>query len=111
MSTRFDLDELLYPARAFAHPEDVVRDPDLTLNEKRAILASWASDACALEAAPELRETPGGARVRFDAIMECLRELDRQANAAMPGGVRSLRKRRLRGLLRRGGSDQGHSLQ
>jgi hypothetical protein len=50
-----DLDELLHPANAFAHPSEVVSDPDLTLNEKRAILASWASDACAIEAAPELR--------------------------------------------------------
>jgi hypothetical protein len=109
----FNLDDLLHPARAFAHPGDVVRDPDLSLNEKRAILASWASDACALEAAPELREIPGGRRVRFDEIMECLRELDRQANDSMPGAARSLRKRRLRGLLRRGGSDpdQGRSLQ
>ena len=41
----FDLDALLHPAQAFAHPIDVVRDNDLTLNEKRAILASWASDA------------------------------------------------------------------
>ena len=47
----FDLDALLHPARAFAHPLDVVRDRDLTSNEKRAILASWASDARALEAA------------------------------------------------------------
>jgi hypothetical protein len=109
----FNIDDLLHPARAFNHPSDVVRDPDLTLNEKRAILASWASDACALEAAPELREIPGGTRVRFDAIMECLRELDRQANEAMPGGPRNLRKRRLRGLLRGGNSDpdQGRSLQ
>jgi hypothetical protein len=45
----FDLDTLLHPARAFNHPMDVVRDADLTLNEKRALLASWASDACALE--------------------------------------------------------------
>jgi hypothetical protein len=51
----FDLDALLHPANAFAHPMDVVRDEDLTLNEKRAILASWASDACAIEAAPDLR--------------------------------------------------------
>ena len=34
----FDLDALLDPARAFAHPSDVVNDPDLTLREKRAIL-------------------------------------------------------------------------
>ena len=39
-----ELDDLLHPARAFAHPCDVVNDPDLSLNEKRAILASWASD-------------------------------------------------------------------
>ena len=50
-----DLDALLHPAQAFEHPSDVVNDPDLTLNEKRAILASWASDACAIEAAPALR--------------------------------------------------------
>jgi hypothetical protein len=42
----FDLDQLLHPAGAFGHPQEVVSDPDLTVNEKRAILASWASDAC-----------------------------------------------------------------
>ncbi|MFZ5693567.1 MAG: hypothetical protein ACOY5F_20225 [Pseudomonadota bacterium] len=109
----FTIDDLLHPARAFAHPGDVVRDPDLSLNEKRAILASWASDACALEAAPELREIPGGTRVRFDDIMDCLRELDRQANEAMPGASPRPRKRRLRGLLRGRNTDpdQGRSLQ
>ncbi len=75
-----DLDELLHPASAFGHPSEVVDDPDLTLNEKRAILASWASDACAIEAAPELRSGPSGTRVRFDDIMEALRTLDKQAN-------------------------------
>jgi hypothetical protein len=34
------IDVLLHPAQTFAHPDDVVGDPDLTLNEKRAILAS-----------------------------------------------------------------------
>jgi hypothetical protein len=70
-----DLNELLHPADAFAHPSEVVGDPDLTLNEKRAILSSWASDACALEAAPELRELPRGKVVRFDDIMDALRSL------------------------------------
>ena len=74
-----DLDALLHPARAFAHPLDVVRDRDLTLNEKRAILASWASDACAVEAAPALRQTPEGHAIRFDDIMDALRILDREA--------------------------------
>src|SRR5512146_1829602 len=81
MKDDFNLDTLLRPASAFAHPMDVVRDPDLTLNEKRAILASWASDACAPEAAPHLLCAPGGKQpVLFDDVMEALRTLDKQAN-------------------------------
>jgi hypothetical protein len=76
----FRLDELLHPASAFGHPSEVLNDPDLTINEKRAILASWASDACAIEAAPELRAGRKGSPVRFDDIMDALRTLDRQAN-------------------------------
>ena len=75
----FDLDTLLHPASAFAHPMDVVRDADLTLNEKRAILASWASDACAVEAAPDLRANASGCAVRWDEIMDALRILDGEA--------------------------------
>jgi hypothetical protein len=76
--SEFDLNSLLHPAQAFSHPSDVVNDVDLTLNEKRAILASWASDACAVEAAPALRTTPAGT-VRFDDVMDALRALDEQA--------------------------------
>jgi hypothetical protein len=50
-----DLDTALHPSQLFEHPSDVVDDPDLSLNEKRAILASWASDACAVESTPTLR--------------------------------------------------------
>jgi hypothetical protein len=71
-----DLNALLHPASAFAHPTDVVRDPDLTLNEKRAILASWASDACAIEAAPDLRVNTSGNVVPWDDIIDALRTLD-----------------------------------
>jgi len=77
---KFNLDELLHPASAFGHPSEVVNDLDLTVSEKRAILASWASDACAIEAAPNLRAGPRGSPVHFDEIMEALRVLDRQAN-------------------------------
>ena len=76
----FDLDALLHPAKAFAHPMNVVRDPDLTLNEKRAILASWASDACAIEAAPGLRANASGNVVQWDDVMDALRILDREAD-------------------------------
>src|ERR1700752_2786441 len=76
----FELNRLLHPAGAFRTPMEVVNDPDMTTQEKRAILASWASDACAVEAAPDLRVAPRGASVRFDDIMDALRTLDRQAN-------------------------------
>ena len=77
-----DLNDLLHPAQAFDHPCDVVGDADLTLGEKRAILASWASDACAVEAAPALRQVPGGRRiVSVDEILEALQSLDKKASA------------------------------
>lgn len=101
----FDLDELLHPAQAFGHPSEVLSDPDLTTNEKRAILASWASDACAIEAAPELRSNPQGALVRFDDIMDALRELDRQAGTLNDSELyrRTLRRR---AIFRRGNAKQ-----
>jgi hypothetical protein len=106
----FSLDELLHPANAFDHPSEVVEDPDLTLNEKRAILASWASDACAMEAAPELRARPRGRPVRFDEIMEALRNLDKQANG--DNYRRALRRQRIFGSRRRDdASDPGQTLQ
>jgi hypothetical protein len=74
-----DLNALLHPAQAFAHPADVVNDRDLTLSEKRAILSSWASDACAVEVVPAL--PPGARPVRFDDIMDAIRALDRQTAA------------------------------
>ena len=74
-----DLTALLHPAQAFAKPMDVVDDLDLTLSEKRAILAAWASDACAVEATPSLRSAAGRSIAQFDEIMDALRELDRLA--------------------------------
>jgi hypothetical protein len=99
----------------FAHPQDVVVDTDLTLNEKRAILAAWASDACAVEAAPALRRPPGGGRpVSVDAILEALRDLDKAArDAGMTAQARRQVRRRsieaLRAFRRRGGDDSGNS--
>jgi hypothetical protein len=92
-----DLDALLHPAQAFEHPMNVVNDPDLTLSEKRAILASWASDACAVEAAPAMRRARDGRTVRFDEIMDALRAIDRQAGSELrrqPRYRRVLERRR-----------------
>jgi len=78
-----NLDEILRPADAFSHPQEVVCDPDLSINEKRAILASWASDASAVEAMPGLRRSPAGTTVTFDDIMDALKELDEKARSGM----------------------------
>jgi|SRR3954468_12919185 len=103
----FDLDDLLHPAQAFSHPSDVVNDPDLTLNEKRAILASWASDACAIESVPAFRRASNklGRPVTFDDIMDALRALDARAAETSSRYRRVLRKRRIFG---RGSSQSGH---
>lgn len=78
-----NLDDLMRPGEAFSHPHEVACDPDLTINEKRAILASWASDACAVEAMPALRKSPAGAMVTFDDIMDALKDLDEQVRQGM----------------------------
>jgi hypothetical protein len=108
----YDLDGLLHPAQAFGHPRNVLRDPDLTLNEKRAILASWASDACAIEAAPTLRRPPGAERpVPFDDIMDALRALDRQAidSYQAPPHYRRVLENRSPGVFGRKARAGGHS--
>ena len=75
--SNFDWHEMLRPANAYSRPVDVVRDADLTLSEKRAILASWASDASAVVSHPALRQVPSSDRpIAFDEIMEALRSLD-----------------------------------
>ena len=51
----FDLNAVLHPATVFEHPRDVVADATLSLSEKRAILASWASDAAAVRSNPALK--------------------------------------------------------
>jgi hypothetical protein len=79
--TELEIEDLLHPADAFEHPQEVVNDPDLTLNEKRAVLASWASDACAVEAAPGLRCTRRGSTVPIDAVLEALQTLDKIVEA------------------------------
>jgi hypothetical protein len=74
----FDLDILVHPGTIFAHPKDVLADPLLTPAAKRAILASWASDASAVASCPALR-APEGLKnpVSIDEILDALAELDR----------------------------------
>ncbi|TWB03646.1 hypothetical protein [Bradyrhizobium stylosanthis] len=73
----FDFNALLHPGTTFEHPGDVVCHTGLTTAEKRAILASWASDASAIASYPSLR-SPAGLKkpVSIDEIIEALCELD-----------------------------------
>jgi hypothetical protein len=106
-----DLDALLYPSQAFGHPSEVVSHPDLTVNEKRAILTSWASDACAMQAVPTLRRLPGGRHpVHFDEVMDALRALDEEARRSRASPDRRLLERPQK--VSRGSPDEGrdHSL-
>ena len=103
----FELDRLLNPASAFDHPRDVLSDADLTKQEKRAILSSWASDACAVESDPTLRKPPGAkTSVSFEEIVEALRSLDDDP-PPRPGGtaMRPWRRPRLHTRERRAGID------
>jgi len=83
---------------------EVVNDPDMTVQEKRAILASWASDACAVEAAPDLRQPPSAPVVRFDDIMDALKRLDGETADNATYGKFINRARRWKDLYR---SDRG----
>jgi hypothetical protein len=79
------LDHLLAPARHFKHPDDVLNDDALDLEEKRAILSSWASDACAVESMPALRQPPGATQpISFDQIMDALCKLDSNGSDRQP---------------------------
>jgi hypothetical protein len=82
-----ELRALLHPAGVYAHPRDVLNDPKLTIDEKRAILSSWASDACAVHSCPTLRHPPGGKPVTFDEVIDALRALDEDDPPPRPGGT------------------------
>src|SRR4051794_9339838 len=96
----FELDYLLHPARAFRTPMDVVADPDLTLPEKRAVLASGAFDGWGGGGAPDLRRPPAGPIVRFGDIMDALKQLDGEAGSKPEYRKFIIRARRWKELYR-----------
>ena len=82
----YDLNSILHPGSVFDHPRDVLADTALSRAEKRAILASWASDAAAVASCPSLRAVPGAKRnVSIDEILDALSSLDHSPTNP-PGG-------------------------
>ncbi|MDP9734948.1 UNVERIFIED_ORG: hypothetical protein QE446_005090 [Rhizobium sp. SORGH_AS260] len=69
---------LLHPAKHFDHPRDVLAADGIGDEEKRAILASWASDIFAIKSIPGFRLYPGTDNaVSYDDIIEALKALDK----------------------------------
>ena len=63
--------------RSFQDPHEVVRHPQLEPEVKRAILASWASDAFAVRSQPTLRKPPELAQpVPVLDVLDALNKLD-----------------------------------
>lgn len=71
---------------SFSHPDDVLASR-LSLEEKRAVLADWASDEHAVENVPSMRQLDSGAIVPFEAVLAALRELDRTPADILTGPV------------------------
>ncbi|WPO39331.1 hypothetical protein [Tardiphaga sp. 42S5] len=64
-------------ASTFTHPREVLASPFLDMIQKRCILATWASDAFAVEGKPWLRQIPGSSQqIRIGDILAALRTLD-----------------------------------
>jgi hypothetical protein len=65
------------PSRSeFQRPAEVLADPVLTREEKRALLASWASDAHAVPGLPSMRQLDDGSLIEVDEILHALKALD-----------------------------------
>jgi hypothetical protein len=85
------------------HPDEVLSHPKLDLDEKRALLASWASDVHAVPGTPSLRHLDSGAIVNVDDILQALKALDNESGASKNVAGARLRlpfQRRLHAVLR-----------
>lgn len=78
----------------FAHPDEVLSDRELSVEDKRSLLASWVSDAFSVENSPSLRQLTSGAVVRVDDIMAALKSLDEPRHEAAFTISRSFARRR-----------------
>jgi len=88
--------QLLRPTAHFDYPGDVLAAGHLSEQEKRAILASWASDQYAVESIPGLRHYPGSPEaVSLAEILAALRSLDGDASEEWKSSPRACTSRRI----------------
>ena len=69
-------DRLSELVMTLTHPDDVLSSRRLSADDKRAILATWASDAHAVPNLPAMRQLESGAIVSIDTVLAALRALD-----------------------------------
>ncbi|MFJ6322159.1 MULTISPECIES: hypothetical protein [unclassified Rhizobium] len=68
---------VLMPGMQLRRPMDVLRSPSISVDDKRAILAAWASDFYAVDSKPAFRQLPGlDELISIDEIQSALKELD-----------------------------------
>lgn len=71
--------KVLLQGMQLRRPMDVVRAASLPIDDKRTMLASWASDFYAVDSKPAFRRMPGTTEpVSIDEVQAALKELDRR---------------------------------
>jgi hypothetical protein len=71
-----DLGTVYYFQRSHSDPMEVVNDRTMTTQQKREILADWASDRRAVRDYPALRRLDSGVLIEIDAVLSALKCLD-----------------------------------
>jgi hypothetical protein len=83
-----NVEPFFHPVSHYDSPDDVLNDAELSTDEKRLILSSWASDMYVVESHPALREIPGiPHRLRLDDILAALKQLDDEDEPPPRGGL------------------------
>jgi hypothetical protein len=75
----------LDPMGKMGSPEDILAEATMSIEEKRALLASWASDAHAVPDMPMYRQLDDGSLVTVDEILRALKALDGANASRTPG--------------------------
>jgi len=65
-------------ACGFSHPDEIVRDNSLSLDEKRELLADWASDIRSIKDHPTYRLIDSGQVLSLAEILKAIADLEQQ---------------------------------
>jgi hypothetical protein len=77
MDTEINIDEIIVDvAGKLLTPQDVLASTELSTAEKRALIASWASDRNAVADKSTLRRTPDGSFIELTELLRALGSLD-----------------------------------